>query len=64
MVVRKPMIRLVGDDKQPVAQIFPEKFSEEDLVFDFNNSQEVEKAESGTTATVATSDDMSWLDSL
>ena len=64
MVIRKPMIRLVGDDKQPVAQIFPEKFSEEDLVFDFNNSQEVEKAESGTTATVATSDDMSWLDSL
>ena len=64
MIIRKPMIRLVGDDKQPVAQIFPEKFSEEDLVFDFNNSQEVEKAESGTTATVATSDDMSWLDSL
>lgn len=64
MVIRKPMIRLVGDDKQPVAQIFPEKFSEEDLVFDFNNSQEVETAESGTTATVATSDDMSWLDNL
>lgn len=64
MVIRKPMIRLVGDDKQPVAQIFPEKYTEEDLVFDFNNSQEVEKAESGTTATVATSDDMSWLDSL
>lgn len=64
MIIRKPMIRLVGDDKQPVAQIFPEKFSEEDLVFDFNNSQEVEKAESGTTATVATSDDMSWLDNL
>lgn len=64
MVIRKPMIRLVGDDKQPVAQFFPEKFSEEDLVFDFNNNQEVEKAESGTTATVATSDDMSWLDNL
>lgn len=64
MVIRKPMIRLVGDDKQPVAQIFSEKYTEEDLVFDFNNSQEVEKAESGTTATVATSDDMSWLDNL
>lgn len=64
MIIRKPMIRLVGDDKQPVAQIFPEKYTEEDLVFDFNNSQEVEKAESGTTATVATSDDMSWLDNL
>ena len=64
MVIRKPMIRLVGDDKQPVAQIFPEKYTEEDLVFDFNNSQEVEKAESGTMATVATSDDMSWLDNL
>ena len=65
MVIRKPMIRLVGDDKQPVAQIFPEKFSEEDLIFDFNNdNQNVEKAESGTTTTVATSDDMSWLDSL
>lgn len=64
MIIRKPMIRLVGDDKQPVAQIFPEKYTEEDLVFDFNNSQEVEKAESGTTATVVTSDDMSWLDNL
>ena len=64
MIIRKPMIRLVGDDKQPVAQIFPEKFSEEDLVFDFNNSQEVKKAENGITATVATSDDMSWLDNL
>lgn len=64
MIIRKPMIRLVGDDKQPVAQIFPEKYTEEDLVFDFNNSQEVEKTESGTTATVATSDDMSWLDNL
>lgn len=64
MIIRKPMIRLVGDDKQPIAQIFPEKYTEEDLVFDFNNSQEVEKAESGTTATVATSDDMSWLDNL
>lgn len=64
MVIRKPMIRLVGDDKQPVAQIFPEKYTEEDLVFDFNNSQEVKKAESGTMATVATSDDMSWLDNL
>ena len=64
MIIRKPMIRLVDDDKQPVAQIFPEKYTEEDLVFDFNNSQEVEKAESGTTATVATSDDMSWLDNL
>lgn len=64
MIIRKPMIRLVGDDKQPVAQIFPEKFSEEDLVFDFNNSQEVEKAENNTTESVTASDDMSWLDNL
>ena len=65
MVIRKPMIRLVGDDKQPVAQIFPEKYSEEDLVFNFDNdNQNIENAESGITATVAASDDMSWLDSL
>ena len=65
MVIRKPMIRLVGDDKQPVAQIFPEKYSEEDLIFNFDNdNQNIENAESGITATVAASDDMSWLDNL
>lgn len=65
MVLTKPFIRLVGDEKMPVPQIFAEKYTEEDLIFDFNDdSQEVEKVENNTAESVTTSDDMSWLDSL
>ncbi|MBQ9657243.1 MAG: hypothetical protein IJV31_00570 [Clostridia bacterium] len=65
MVLTKPFIRLVGDEKMPVPQIFAEKYTEEDLIFDFNDdSQEVENVENNTTESVIASDDMSWLDSL
>lgn len=65
MVIRKPLIRLVGDDKEPVPQIFVEKYTEEDLLFDFdNNNQTTEKAENNVTESVDTGDDMSWLENL
>lgn len=41
MVLKKPMIKLVGDDKVPVIQNFPERYTEDDLVLDYlykNNS--------------------------
>lgn len=35
MVLKKPSIKLVGDDKTPVVQKFEERFAEDDLVLDY-----------------------------
>lgn len=35
MVLKKPMIKLVGDDKVPVIQVFAEKYTENDLYLDY-----------------------------
>lgn len=35
MVLKKPSIKLVGDDKTPVVQKFEERFTEDDLVLDY-----------------------------
>ena len=35
MVLKKPQIRLVGEDKVPVVSIYPERYTEEDLVLDY-----------------------------
>lgn len=35
MVLKKPQIKLVGDDKTPVIQRFEEKYKEDDLVLDY-----------------------------
>ena len=35
MVLKKPQIKLVGEDKMPVVQKFDERFTEEDLVLDY-----------------------------
>lgn len=35
MVLVKPQIKLTGDDKIPVIQMFPERYTEEDLVLDY-----------------------------
>jgi hypothetical protein len=34
MVLRKPMVRLVGEDKIPALQRFEDRYTEEDLVLD------------------------------
>ena len=36
MVLRKPIVRLVGDDKTPVLQKFEDRYTEDDLAFDLN----------------------------
>lgn len=38
MVLKKPMIKLVGDDKIPVVQKFDNKYTEDDLVLDYLNN--------------------------
>lgn len=37
MVLKKPQIKLVGDDKTPVIQKFEERYEEEDLILDYLN---------------------------
>ena len=62
MVLRKPMIKLVGEDKTPVVQKFEERFTEDDLVLDCmtkNNDVEDEAEEESDS-----DNSMDWLNSL
>lgn len=66
MVLRKPMVRLVGEDKTPTLQRFEEKYSEDDLVLDYLYDEETttEAAEEGETESTETGDGLDWLNSL
>lgn len=67
MVLRKPMVRLVGEDKTPTLQRFEEKYSEDDLVLDYLYDDEetaTEAAEDGETESTETGDGLEWLNSL
>lgn len=63
MVLKKPSIKLVGEDKIPVVQKFEERYEEEDLILDYlfkdvEPSSEVPFTENETDA------DMDWLSKL
>lgn len=69
MILRKPFIRLVGEEKTPVLQKFEERYTEDELYLDylFEAEKEAETAgenidTSGTESTAV--GDMSWLDAL
>lgn len=66
MVLRKPMVRLVGEDKTPTLQRFEEKYTEEDLVLDYLYEESVatEEAEEGETESTDAGDGLDWLNSL
>lgn len=67
MVLRKPMIKLVGDDKVPVVQKFEERFTEDDLYLDYlfnNKNADDDKPPFDTEEESGTDDSMSWLDDL
>lgn len=73
MILRRPMVKLTGDDKIPVVQKFEERFQEDDLVLDYLNEaveQNVANAmntpEADTSATTdgGSSADMDWLNNL
>ena len=67
MVLRKPMVRLVGDDKTPTLQRFDEKYTEEDLVLDYlyeESATVAEEAEEGETESTDAGDGLDWLNSL
>lgn len=66
MIFRKPMIRLVGDDKTPVLQMFPEKYTEDDLVLDYlyeNDNDKPDNDEENVSES-ADASDMDWLKNL
>lgn len=65
MVLRKPMIKLVGEDKTPVIQLFHDRFTEDDLYLDYlhkNNEANSDDAEEETSSDSDSS--MDWLNSL
>lgn len=69
MVLKKPLIKLVGDDKVPVIQRFEEKYSEDDLVLDylFNDSKSSTKDDEppfDTEEESSADNSMDWLNSL
>lgn len=65
MVLTKPYIKLVGEEKVPVIQVFPERYTEDDLTLDYLNKEDddnppfdtEEESESGGS-------DLDWLNSL
>ena len=69
MILKKPQIKLVGDDKVPVIQRFEEKYTESDLVLDylFNNSKSSANDDNPPFDTEEEADadsSMDWLNSL
>lgn len=67
MVLKKPMIKLVGDDKVPVVQKFEERFTEDDLYLDYlykNKDANNDKPPFDTDEESGSDDSMSWLNDL
>lgn len=57
MVLRKPLTRLVGEEKIAVLQIFPERYAEDDLTIDCSDDEE-------TGANTTIDEDLDWLKNL
>lgn len=67
MVLKKPFIKKVGDEeKVPVVQIFPEKFTEDDLILDCMLGKNDDMYDDTIEVAEIKSDDdsMAWLDDL
>lgn len=65
MVLKKPQIKLVGEDKVPVVQKFEERYTEEDLILDYLYDFNEAKDEEVPFSEDAESDDsMDWLSKL
>lgn len=69
MVLKKPQIKLVGDDKTPVIQKFEQRYTEDDLTLDYlydnkNNKSDDDKPPFDVEDESAEDDSMSWLNNL
>lgn len=65
MLLKKPYIKMVGDEeKVPVVQMFDDRFTEEDLIFDLGEENDIPFDADNTTTTSSDAGDMSWLNQL
>ena len=67
MVLRKPMIKLIGEDKTPVIQLFHDRFTEDDLYLDYlhkDNNTDDGKSPSDIEDESGSDSSMDWLNSL
>ena len=69
MILRKPFIRLVGEEKTPVLQKFEERYTEDDLYLDYLYETEKQAERDGENVDTsntesASASDLSWLDAL
>lgn len=68
MLLNKPHIKLVGDDKTPVIQVFDDKYTEDELIIDTGAAEEDEEEvpfdEDKSSNESSDDDSMSWLDEL
>lgn len=68
MLLKKPHIKLVGDDKTPIIQVFDDKYTEDELVIDTGATEEDEEElpfdEDKSSNESSDDDSMSWLDEL
>jgi hypothetical protein len=66
MVLKKPMIKLVGEEKKPAVQMFPERYTEDDLILDYlhkeDNDADDDEAPFNTDSEA--DDSMDWLNNL
>ena len=67
MVLRRPHIKLVGDDKVPVLQVFPDRYEESDLILDYlyeNTEGNDEKVNTDDVSESASAEGLDWLNLL
>lgn len=66
MVLKKPVIKLVGDDKVPVIQKFEERYEEDDLILDYlyKNKNNDDKTTSNVDEETDSDSSMDWLNAL
>jgi hypothetical protein len=69
MILRKPAIKMVGDEgsKTPQIQKFDNKYTDEDLILDFmfeDNSKDTNDNDTETDENISTSSDDDWLNNL
>lgn len=68
MLLKKPHIKLVGDDKTPVIQVFDDKYTEDELIIDTGAAEDDEEEppfdEDKSSNESSDDDSMSWLDEL
>lgn len=67
MVLKKPYIKLIGEEKTPVIQVFSERYTEDDLYLDYvykNNDSNDDEPPFNTEEESGESTDLDWLSKL